>query len=141
VLVATTVGSVFIIQNDYKLPQQRSQALNTLSFGAVAIMFSARFSYNSSFHPRLFTRNFLCWWSVATMTGIQLFVTYTPGLNSAVFGMGPMDGFQWLLELSVLHEFRVSVFIEPYLEKKLSYYFKSASGFSSLFFDGLPSSV
>ncbi|KAG7353554.1 HAD superfamily P-type ATPase [Nitzschia inconspicua] len=97
ILVVTTVGSVFIVQNDYSVPQQRSQALNTLSFGACAITLSARFSYNSSFNMRLFRGNPLCWYSVAIMTSLQLLITYTPGLNSVVFEMAPMDGFQWML--------------------------------------------
>ena len=96
VLVATTVGSVFLVQNDYSLLAQRSQALNTLSFGACAITLSARFSYNSSFSMRLFRGNPLCWYSVAIMTILQVFITYTPGLNSVVFEMGPMDGYQWM---------------------------------------------
>jgi magnesium-transporting ATPase (P-type) len=55
-LVATTVGSVFwarqLEDGNLSLEKQRSQALNTLSFGAISITLSARFSYNSAFHPR-----------------------------------------------------------------------------------------
>jgi hypothetical protein len=52
----------------------------------------------SSSQQQSMEETLLCWWSVAIMAGIQVFLTYTPGLNSVVFGMGPtMDGFQWLV--------------------------------------------
>ena len=114
-LVATTVGSVFLVQNDYTLPEQRSQALNTLSFGACAITLSARFSYNSSMHPRLFQGNPLCWYAVAIMAALQVLITYTPGLNSVVFEMAPMDGYQWLLVVI----FMVVTFIVMEIEKAI----------------------
>ena len=117
-LIAITVGSVFWVQNDYDLEQQRSQALNTLSFGAIAITLSARFSYNASFHPRLLTGNFLCWWSVGIMAAIQVFITYTPGLNSVVFQMGPMDWFQWVIVLF----FMVCTFVVMESEKAIRRY-------------------
>jgi magnesium-transporting ATPase (P-type) len=98
VLVATTVGSVFWVQNEgYSLDEQRSQALNTLSFGAISVTLSARFAYNSSFHTRVLGGNPLCWYSIAIMAGLQFFITYTPGVNSTIFGMAPMDGFQWAI--------------------------------------------
>merc|ERR1712195_89320 len=105
-LVACTVASVFWVRslNDegaeeerYDLPAQRSMALNTLSFAAMAVTISARFAYNSSFHPRIFFNNQLCWWSILIMGGLQVFITYTPGINMVIFQMGPMDLFQWLI--------------------------------------------
>merc|ERR1711865_1207505 len=74
-------------------------ALNTLSFAAMAVTISARFAYNSSFHPRIFFNNQLCWWSILIMGGLQVFITYTPVVNSKIFQMGPMDLFQWLIVL------------------------------------------
>jgi magnesium-transporting ATPase (P-type) len=121
VLVATTVGSVFIVQNDYSVSEQRSQALNTLSFGAIAITLSARFSYNSSFSLKLFRGNPLCWYSVAIMAILQVFITYTPGLNSVVFEMAPMDAFQWLWVLV----FMVVTFIVMEAEKSVRRYLSS----------------
>jgi len=102
-LVACTVGSVFWVKSfnvgaeKYDLPMQRSMALNTLSFAAMAITISARFAYNSSFHPRIFFNNQLCWWSILIMGGLQVFITYTPGVNSTIFQMAAMDGFQWFI--------------------------------------------
>merc|ERR1712151_297388 len=104
VLVATTVGSVFILRSfnegneenwDYSLEQQRAQALNTLSFGAMSITLSARFAYNSSLHPRVFFNNSLCWYSVFIMSTLQFAITYIPGLNIVIFSQKGMDGLQW----------------------------------------------
>jgi magnesium-transporting ATPase (P-type) len=120
-LIATTVGSVFIVQNDYTLPEQRSQALNTLSFGACAITVSARYSYNSSFHPRILGGNPLCWYSITVLAAIQLLITYTPGLNEVVFEMAPMDWFQWVIVLA----FMVVTFIVMETEKAIRRYLSS----------------
>jgi len=121
VLIATTVGSVFIVKNDYTLAQQRSQALNTLSFGACAITLSARFSYNSSLHPRIFRGNVLCWYSVAIVAALQVLITYTPGLNSVVFEMEGMDWYQWILVLI----FMVVTFVVMEIEKAIRRYLSS----------------
>lgn len=120
-LIATTVGSVFVVKSDYTVPQQRSQALNTLSFGACAITLSARFSYNSSFHPRIFRGNVLCWYSVAIVMGLQVLITYTPGLNSVVFEMAGMDWFQWLL----VFIFMFVTFVVMEVEKSIRRYLSS----------------
>jgi len=121
-LIATTVGSVFWIQPmGYSLSQQRSQALNTLSFGAISITLSARFAYNSSFHKRILTGNILCWWSVAIMAGLQVLITYTPGLNTTIFGMSGMDGFQWMIVIV----FMVCTFIIMEVEKAIRRYLSS----------------
>jgi len=96
ILVATTVGSVFWVKDlGYDLDEQRSQALNTLSFGAISISLSARFAYNSAIHPRVLTGNPICWYSIAIMAGLQIVITYVPGVNDTIFGMAPMDGSQW----------------------------------------------
>jgi len=102
-LTVSVVGSVFwarslkpdgISDDDY-LPVLRSQAINTLDFGAVGITLSARFAYNSSFHPRIFKGNKFAWYSVAIVAVLQVAITYIPGLNRVIFSMGAMDGAQW----------------------------------------------
>lgn len=113
-LVGCTVGSVFWAKDEgYDLEETRSQALNTLSFGAVAITMSARFSRKSAFHSRTFTGNKLALWSYLIMSLLQVFITYTPGLNSTIFSQGPMDGWQW----GVVALFFVVVFIVMEAEK------------------------
>jgi len=122
ILVATTVGSVFIAKDlGYNLAEQRSQALNTLSFGAISVTLSARFAYNSAFHSRLFRGNFLCWWAVAIMTVLQVFITYTPGVNSTIFGMAPMSGLQW----AIVVVFMVVTFFVMEAEKAIRRYLSS----------------
>jgi magnesium-transporting ATPase (P-type) len=73
----------------------RSQASNTLTFSAIAVMLSARFAYNTAFSSRLLYGNKYAWYSAAIVTVLQLAITYIPGLNTVVFGMGPMTGAQW----------------------------------------------
>jgi magnesium-transporting ATPase (P-type) len=85
VLIAATVGSVFWVKDlGYVLDEQRSQALNVLSFGAVSITMSARFTRKSAYHKRSFIGNPLANWSYAIMTVLQVFITYTPGVNKTV---------------------------------------------------------
>ena len=119
VLVATTVGSVFWVQAaGYSLSEMRAQALNTLSFGAISVTLSARFAYNGSFHKRLLGGNVICWWSVAIMAVMQVFITYTPGLNSTIFGMSGMDGFQW----GIVALFMTTTFVVMEVEKAIRRY-------------------
>jgi len=100
ILVATTVGSVFWTKDlDYNLEETRSQALNTLSFGAISVTMSARFSRKSAFHTRSLGGNPIAWWSYVIMGGLQVFITYTPGLNDTLFSMAGMDLHQWAIVL------------------------------------------
>eukprot|EP00529_Nitzschia_sp_RCC80_P003146 CAMPEP_0113496070 /NCGR_PEP_ID=MMETSP0014_2-20120614/29931_1 /TAXON_ID=2857 /ORGANISM="Nitzschia sp." /LENGTH=1074 /DNA_ID=CAMNT_0000389979 /DNA_START=97 /DNA_END=3321 /DNA_ORIENTATION=+ /assembly_acc=CAM_ASM_000159 len=72
-----------------------SQASNTLTFGACFVTLSARFSYLSALHPRLFRGNKYAWYSVALTAVLQVCITYIPGLNEVIFQMKGMQGFQW----------------------------------------------
>lgn len=122
VLVASTVGSVFWVRSEgYDLEEQRAQALNTLSFGAISVTLSARFAYNSSFHPRLLGGNVICWWSVGVMAGLQIFITYTPGLNETLFGMTGMKGKQW----GIVFLFMAVTFVVMEIEKSIRRYLSS----------------
>lgn len=96
ILVVVSVGATFWAKGmGYSEKEQRSQALNTLTFGAISITLSARFAYNSSWHPRILSGNPYCWIAVFIVTVLQLAITYIPGLNSVVFGQAPMDARQW----------------------------------------------
>ena len=107
VLVACTVGTTAWAEQLYKdeeneedlLALMRSQASNSLTFGAISVTLSARFAYNSALHPRSFQGNPFCWYSVVIVTVLQVAITYIPGLNDVIFGMGPMRWAQWLLVL------------------------------------------
>ena len=121
-LTVAVVGSVFWAKSyqngvdpDADLRELRSQAINTLDFGAISVTLSARFTYNSSFHPRIFKGNKFAWYSVAIVAVLQVFITYCPGLNSVVFGMGPMNGIQWGITILMM----VLVFIIMEVEKMI----------------------
>jgi len=103
-LITVTVGSVFWVREIFEkegrkyedyLPLMRSQASNTLTFGACFVTLSARFSYSSALHPRVFSGNKYAWYSVFITGSLQAFITYTPGVSDIIFEMGPMEAFQW----------------------------------------------
>jgi len=66
-----------------------------LSFGAIGVTMSARFARKSAFHMRTFTGNPLAWYAYTIMAVLQVFITYTPGLNTTVFTQSGMDAAQW----------------------------------------------
>ena len=103
------------VKLEYYLEDIRSTAFNVLDFGAISITLSARFTYLSSIHPRVFQGNRYCWYSVFLVAGLQLVITYVPGLNTFVFQMRGMDGVQW--GITIL--FMVAVFIVMEAEKAL----------------------
>lgn len=77
------------------LHQRRAEAFNTLVFGEIGYAITTRFVKSSSFHPRVFRGNPLCWGSVAVTAALQVALTYIPGLN-AFFSMSDgMTGIQW----------------------------------------------
>jgi len=85
------------MSDDDKLYKIRATSFNVLDFGAMSVMLSARFAYNSSVSPRVFMGNPAAVGSIIIVTVLQLALTYIPGLNSFVFGMKGMDGYGWML--------------------------------------------
>merc|ERR1712194_565587 len=128
-LVACTVGSVFWAKHLYLgdipeniengtfkndiLPLMRSQASNTLTFGACSITMSARFAYNNAFGLRTLSGNKYAWYSLAIVAVLQVAITYIPGLNSVIFEMGPMTIEQW----GIVALFSFVVFLVMEIEK------------------------
>merc|ERR1712032_54720 len=102
ILILTVLLSVaWARENGYtETEQMQSQAFNTLDLGAISICLSARFAYNSSIHPRLFSGDKWCWWSILLVIVLQIMITYIPGLNDVIFQMEPMDIFQWLISVA-----------------------------------------
>ena len=135
VLVLCTVGSVFWARDLYLkdnevgsevyeneiLPLMRSQASNTLTFGACSITMSARFSYQNAFSTRSLYGNKFAWYSLLIVTVLQFAITYIPGLSTTVFSMGPMYAEQW----GIVALLSFAVFIVMELEKALRRYLKS----------------
>lgn len=106
ILIFTTVGSVFWVQSIFKsegrepvdyLPLMRSQASNTLTFGASWITMSARFEYQSAFSKACLFGNKYAWYSVILVGFLQLCITYIPYISDKIFEMGPQEGFQWAI--------------------------------------------
>eukprot|EP00554_Chaetoceros_debilis_P006760 CAMPEP_0194073660 /NCGR_PEP_ID=MMETSP0149-20130528/988_1 /TAXON_ID=122233 /ORGANISM="Chaetoceros debilis, Strain MM31A-1" /LENGTH=1130 /DNA_ID=CAMNT_0038753699 /DNA_START=155 /DNA_END=3547 /DNA_ORIENTATION=- len=79
----------------YYLEDIRAIAFNVLDFGAIALTISARFTYLSSIHPRVFRGNRYCWISCFIVAALQFLITYVPGLNNVVFQMKGMDLRSW----------------------------------------------
>lgn len=109
------------IESEESINRVHSQASNTLTFGACFVTLSARFSYQNSFHPRVFQDNQFVLISVTLVTVLQLVITYVPGLNNVVFAMLPMKAFQWGIVLLG----GIFVFIGLELEKALRRYLKA----------------
>jgi magnesium-transporting ATPase (P-type) len=93
----------------------RATAFNVLDFGAISIMMSARFSYLSSAHPRVFVGNNAALASCAIVSVLQIFFTYCPGINTVIFQMKAMDGFGWMLTVVWM----VAIFIVMEVEKAI----------------------
>ena len=106
----------------YYLEDIRSIAFNVLDFGAISITLSARFSYHTSIHPRVFKGNKYCWHSVMIVVVLQVLITYTPGLNNVIFLMSRdgMDGTQW--GITIL--FMIIVFLVMETEKSIRRHLK-----------------
>ena len=100
-LVTCTVAAVFIANSfkPYSLCMQRSLASNTPTCSACSITLSARFAYNSAVHPCVFMGNKAAVCSVLITVGLQLFITYVPGVNTVIFSMDGQDRFQWIIVL------------------------------------------
>ncbi|KAL7503624.1 hypothetical protein ACHAXN_002895, partial [Cyclotella atomus] len=101
--------------SDSRLRMIRAVAFNTLDFGAMSVMMSARFTYLSSVHPRVLTGNPAALASCAIVAVLQVMLTYIPGLNSFVFSMRGMDGIGW----AIVFGFMFLVFVVMEAEKAI----------------------
>jgi len=99
----------------------QSIAFNTLDLGAIAICLSARFAYNSSIHPRLFSGNKYCWYSIILVIALQLLITYVPYLNTVIFQMKGMTMAMWGVSIVGM----IVVFLIMEAEKALRRHLKS----------------
>lgn len=104
----------------YYLEDVRASAFNVLDFGAISVTLSARFTYLSSFHPRIFKGNKYCWYSIFVVIILQIMLTYTPVVNDVVFQMKGMDVRQWGIVLL----FTVIMFLVMEVEKSLRRHLK-----------------
>jgi magnesium-transporting ATPase (P-type) len=123
-ITVVLLGTFWARSMGYGVDVQRSVAFNVLDFGAISICLSARFSYNSSFHPRIFQGNPLCWYSVILVAVLQFVITYTPGLNQVIFNMAPMNLRCWGITLAGM----LIVFFVMEVEKAILRVFKRNGG-------------
>merc|ERR1739845_235123 len=108
----------------YDIKSIRSLAFNVLDFGAISVALSARFSYNSSFHPRLFRNNKYCWYSLTIVAVLQVFLTYVPGVNTSFFEMSTMDLRMWIITIVCM----IIMFVVMETEKAIRRYLKFNRG-------------
>ncbi|KAL7486776.1 hypothetical protein ACHAW6_012381 [Cyclotella cf. meneghiniana] len=114
-----------------RLMMIRAVAFNTLDFGAISVMMSARFTYLSSIHPRVLIGNPSALASCGIVVLLQILLTYTPGLNSFVFSMQGMDGIGWAITLG----FMFVVFVCMEMEKAVRRSLKSKGADTDDIFD------
>ena len=105
----------------YILDDIRATAFNVLDFGAISVTLSARFAYNSSLSMDVFKGNKYCWYSIFIVAILQVFLTYTPKVNTIIFQMRGMDGVQWGITLL----FMLCVFLFMEFEKAVRRSLKS----------------
>lgn len=119
IFICFVLGSVSWIKAldpiKYGPSSQRSIAFNTLIFCEIGYAFNCRFLKLSSIHPRIFHGNPGAWVCAFLMAGLNVLVTYVPGLNT-FFSMTGMDGTQW----GIVIFFAVVSFLLVELEKVLS---------------------
>jgi magnesium-transporting ATPase (P-type) len=123
-LTGCVVGSAVIVNEYYKDTitdvdernfKIRATAFNVLDFGAISVMLSARFAYNSSVSLKVFQGNPGVVWCIVIVAVLQILLTYIPGLNSFVFSMKGMDWLGWVLTIASM----IIVFTVMEIEKTI----------------------
>jgi magnesium-transporting ATPase (P-type) len=97
------------------LDKARAEAFNVLVFGEIGYVVTTRFLKMSTFHPRVFIGNPLCFASMILTAALQVFLTYTPGVNWFFNMPEAMDPIQWARAVGAM----VVVYIVVELEKAL----------------------
>jgi magnesium-transporting ATPase (P-type) len=95
---------------------QHAIALNTLVFCEIMYAFNCRFLKKSSCHPRIFFGNSFALGCAIFMVGLQMLITYVPGLNDFFSMEGGMTGPAW----GITFLFAATSFIIVEIEKALS---------------------
>jgi magnesium-transporting ATPase (P-type) len=101
-LVGTLVGgatiAVFLLadRNDGNLAVARTVAVNTLVFGQVCYLFSARFLREASYLPSRLLANPIAWGAVGVLTLLQLGFVYLPFMNT-LFETAPIGPLGWVI--------------------------------------------
>lgn len=127
-LTGCVVGSAVIVDVVYagSIPDEyerlfkiRATAFNVLDFGAISVMLSARFAYNSSVTLKVFQGNPGVIWCVVIVAVLQILLTYIPGLNVFVFSMKAMDGLGWGLTIASMFIVFICMEVEKAIRRKI----------------------
>jgi len=109
------------------LPEARAEAFTQLVMGEIAYVWNCRYLRTHSFRVSTITGNPWIVLSVAITLGLQIFIIYTPGLNSffycspmSAIAWGRVIGFSTLIFLIVEVEKQLMHFIRPSLSYALS---------------------
>eukprot|EP00878_Enallax_costatus_P000946 GHUV01001076.1.p1 GENE.GHUV01001076.1~~GHUV01001076.1.p1 ORF type:complete len:1052 (+),score=317.95 GHUV01001076.1:265-3420(+) len=97
------------------LARRRAEAFNVLVFGEIGYALTTRFIKASTFHPRALRGNRWCYVSIILTAALQVFLTYTPGVNAFLHMGEGMSGIQWARALVSM----VIVYVVVEIEKKL----------------------
>ena len=97
------------------LEKSRAEAFNVLVFGEIGYVITTRFLKLSTFHPRVFRGNPLCFGSMLLSAALQVFLTYTPGVQWFFSMPDGMDGIQWARAIGAM----IVVYIVVEIEKAL----------------------
>jgi magnesium-transporting ATPase (P-type) len=101
-LVGTLVGgatiAVFLLadRSDDDLAVARTVAVNTLVFGQICYLFSARFLREASYPPSRLFANPIAWAAVGVLTLLQLGFVYLPFMNT-MFETAPVGIIGWVV--------------------------------------------
>jgi calcium-translocating P-type ATPase len=98
ILVTSVMASYdYAIILGYTPALARGVAFNTLVFCEMAYALNCRFVKRSSCHPRIFTGNKWCYVSIGIASVLQMFITYTPFVNTRIFSLDPLTGAAWCI--------------------------------------------
>lgn len=97
------------------LDQCRAEAFNTLVFGEIGYVVTTRFIKLSTFHLRVFQGNPYCFLSIALTAGLQVFLTYTPGVQWFMNMPDGMASISWARVMVCMIVVYIVVEIEKWL--------------------------
>jgi magnesium-transporting ATPase (P-type) len=115
-LVILVLGSFAWGMNEgLSLDRRRAEAFNVLVFGEIGYAITTRFIKATTFHTRALRGNRWCYLSIGITAALQVFLTYTPGINAFLHMSEGMSGIQWARALVSM----VIVYVVVEVEKRL----------------------
>jgi len=81
---------------------RRAEAFNILVFAEIGYCVTTRFIKASTFHPRALRGNKWAIYSILVTVALQVFLTYTPGVNAFLHMEDGMLGYQWARAIAAM---------------------------------------